>query len=74
MERTPIGNEVHLFVIQSHLLQDGRLEIADVVRRLNGPIADLVGRTFDDATPDAASCKQALADVLAIMDGAGAKP
>src|SRR5579883_2216727 len=36
MERPAVQDEIHLLPVQAHLIQDCRLQIADVVRALDG--------------------------------------
>ena len=43
MERPAVHDEIHLFIVEPHLVQDCGLQVADVMRIFDGLIADLVG-------------------------------
>ena len=58
MEGATICVEIHLLIIQAHLLEDCRLQVADVVRAVNGFVTDIVGGAFDHATLHAATGEQ----------------
>jgi hypothetical protein len=47
VERAAVQTEVHFLVVQAHLLEDGGLQIADVMGILSSTIADLIGRATD---------------------------
>jgi hypothetical protein len=53
--RPAVHSESHLAVIDTHLMQNGGLKIADVVLVLNGVITGIIGRAVDDSCLDSAS-------------------
>ena len=44
-----VHSDGHFAVVESHLMQNGGLKIADVVSILNGVITGIIGRAVDDS-------------------------
>jgi tetratricopeptide (TPR) repeat protein len=55
MKRPAIEYKIHLLVVQPHLPQDRRLQIADVMRLFHRAITDIVSSAFHNSTFDAAA-------------------
>ena len=51
----PIDVEFHPFCIESQLMQNRRLEVGDIVRMLDSPVAYLIGIAVNGPTLDAAA-------------------
>jgi len=57
MEETSEGTVLHLLVVEAELFKDGGVEVAVVMRILDGFVAIFVCRTVDGAAFDASASK-----------------